>query len=70
MYHKAQSQARIKVANIMIAGTLLACIGAIYSGKKEAKAGRSLAKDNLDWHKRINQEHRDSQAAAVDVKTS
>lgn len=53
---KARNKARIKIANYMMAATVLACIGMVISGKKAAERGETIAKMNVDWHKEINQE--------------
>lgn len=46
---------RIKVANILMALTVVACFGAVYLGKQAAKQGESVQKQNLEWHQQYNQ---------------
>lgn len=47
---KSQSQARIKIANVLMLMTALASLGAIISGKAAAKRGESVHQMNKDWH--------------------
>ncbi|XP_014271437.1 UPF0389 protein CG9231 [Halyomorpha halys] len=53
---KARNKARIKIANYMMAATVLACLGMVISGKKAAERGETIAKMNIDWHKEMNKE--------------
>lgn len=53
---KARNKARIRLANIMMLMTAMACIGMVISGKRAAERGESVQKANLEWHKRINEE--------------
>lgn len=53
---KARNKARIKLANYMMAATVLACLGMVISGKRAAERGETISKMNLDWHKEINKE--------------
>ncbi|XP_043272086.1 UPF0389 protein CG9231 [Venturia canescens] len=66
---RVQTQARVRVANIMIVFTLIGCVWAVVTGKKEAAAGKNLAQDNMDWHEKINKEYRES-LTAVAPKTT
>lgn len=45
---------RIRIANYMALGTIVACIVMVYSGKKAAKRGEFVTKQNLDWHNQYN----------------
>ncbi|KAF2885519.1 hypothetical protein ILUMI_20669 [Ignelater luminosus] len=53
---RARSKMRIRVANYMMALTLVGCVFMIYSGKKARDRGESVQKYNLDWHKKYNEE--------------
>ncbi|XP_011194404.1 UPF0389 protein CG9231 [Zeugodacus cucurbitae] len=53
---RCRNRIRIRVANIMIALTVLGCCIMVYSGKQAAKSGDSVVKQNLDWHKKYNEE--------------
>ncbi|XP_011214488.1 UPF0389 protein CG9231 [Bactrocera dorsalis] len=53
---RSRNKVRIRVANIMIALTVLGCCLMVYSGKQAAKSGDSVVKQNLDWHKKYNEE--------------
>lgn len=55
---KARTKVRIKVCNIMMALTLVGCLIMTIKGKREAAAGGSLMKMNLDWHKEYNEQAR------------
>lgn len=50
LIQKSQSQARIKIANVLMLLTALASLGAILSGKAAAKRGESVHQMNKDWH--------------------
>lgn len=52
----ARNKLRIKVANFMMAATVFACMIMVYTGKRAADKGESVAKMNLDWHKQINED--------------
>ncbi|XP_036214839.1 UPF0389 protein CG9231 [Bactrocera oleae] len=52
---RSRNRIRIRVANIMIALTVLGCCIMVYSGKQAAKSGDSVVKQNLDWHKKYNE---------------
>ncbi|XP_014244411.1 UPF0389 protein CG9231 [Cimex lectularius] len=56
LIEKAKSKARIKVANYMMLATVIACFYQIWSGKRALERGETVAKMNLDWHKKINAE--------------
>ncbi|XP_059474937.1 UPF0389 protein GA21628 isoform X2 [Neocloeon triangulifer] len=58
---KARNKARIRIANYLILGTIVACVACVISGKQAAERGESVVKMNLDWHKKYN----DDAAAAA-----
>nr|XP_023029045.1 UPF0389 protein CG9231 isoform X1 [Leptinotarsa decemlineata] len=58
---RARNRMRIRIANYMMLGTVLGCIAMVYLGKQDAKRGESVAKQNLDWHARINAEAREKE---------
>lgn len=51
---RANNKTRIRIANLMMAATVVGCIVAIVLGKKAAESGDSVQKQNLDWHKNYN----------------
>ncbi|XP_055845463.1 UPF0389 protein CG9231 [Episyrphus balteatus] len=53
---RCRNRIRIRLANIMMALTVVGCIIMIISGKQAAKRGESVAKMNLDWHKEYNKQ--------------
>lgn len=53
---RSRNRIRIRVANIMIALTVFGCCIMAYCGKQAAKSGESVVKQNLDWHKKYNEE--------------
>lgn len=62
---RTRNKIRIKLANIMMALTAVACIVMVMSGKKAAERGESIQKANLDWHKEYNEQ---AQAEAAKKK--
>lgn len=50
---RCKNRMRIKIANYMMAATLVGCLGMVYLGKQAAKKGETLQKINLDWHKEM-----------------
>ncbi|CAG4993160.1 unnamed protein product [Parnassius apollo] len=54
---RSRSEARIKIANVLMLLTALASLGAIFAGKSAAKRGESVHQMNLDWHKKYEEEH-------------
>ncbi|KAJ8727601.1 hypothetical protein PYW07_001720 [Mythimna separata] len=62
---KSRSQARIKIANVLMLLTALASFGAIMVGKSAAKRGESVHQYNLDWHKKYEEEFKAKEAAAA-----
>lgn len=52
---RANNKARIRIANIMMLLTVIACIAMVISGKKASEDGESVQQRNLDWHKQYNQ---------------
>ncbi|CAG9795052.1 unnamed protein product [Diatraea saccharalis] len=63
---RSQSEARIKLSNILIVLTALASFGAIMAGKAAAKRGESVHQMNLDWHKKYQEEYKEKKAVEVD----
>lgn len=53
---KTRNKIRIRMANIMMALTAIACLVMVYSGKQAAERGESVQKMNLDWHKEYNEQ--------------
>ncbi|CAD7003358.1 UPF0389 protein CG9231 [Ceratitis capitata] len=53
---RCRNKIRIRVANIMMALTVFGCCIMVYSGKQAAKSGDSVTKQNLDWHKKYNED--------------
>lgn len=62
---RARNRMRIKIANYMIAATFLGCIAMVYLGKQDAKEGKSVQKQNLEWHRKIKEEDEKAKAAAA-----
>ncbi|CRK91348.1 CLUMA_CG005021, isoform A [Clunio marinus] len=52
---RTRNKIRIRVANIMMVLTALACVAMVWSGKNAASRGESVQKMNLDWHKEYNE---------------
>ena len=59
---------RIRIANYMMAATALACVVMVYFGKQAAQRGDSVAKQNLEWHRQVNEEAK-KQSAKIFVDT-
>lgn len=53
---RSRSKARIRISNILMVLSLVGCIIMVRSGKKAAEEGETLMKQNLDWHKKYNEE--------------
>ncbi|XP_053952873.1 UPF0389 protein CG9231 [Anastrepha obliqua] len=53
---RCRNRMRIRMSNIMMALTVVGCCIMVYSGKQAAKSGDSVVKQNLDWHKKYNEE--------------
>ncbi|KAJ3664960.1 hypothetical protein Zmor_000488 [Zophobas morio] len=53
---RARNRMRIRIANYMMAATALACVVMVYFGKQAAQRGDSVAKQNLEWHRQVNEE--------------
>jgi len=53
---RARTNFRIKVCNYMIVATLIGCGIMVYSGKQAAERGETVQRQNLEWHKKINDE--------------
>ncbi|XP_013190237.1 UPF0389 protein CG9231 [Amyelois transitella] len=58
LIEKSRSQARIKIANVLMLLTALASLGAILNGKAAAKRGESVHQMNLDWHKQYEEDYK------------
>ncbi|XP_066256975.1 UPF0389 protein CG9231 [Euwallacea similis] len=61
---RARNRMRIKIANYMMVATVLGCVLMIYLGKKDAEAGNSVQKMNLDWHSKVKEDFEKSKEAA------
>ncbi|KAK7075031.1 hypothetical protein SK128_006630 [Halocaridina rubra] len=57
---RARNKARIKINIMMGVATAIACLFMIISGKRAQERGESVTKINLEWHKQINEEARQS----------
>ncbi|RZB39786.1 UPF0389 domain containing -like, partial [Asbolus verrucosus] len=53
---RARNRMRIKISNYMMALTVVGCIVMVYFGKRAAGRGESVVKENLEWHRKINEE--------------
>ncbi|XP_049869995.1 UPF0389 protein CG9231 [Pectinophora gossypiella] len=51
LIERSRSEARIKIANVLMLLTALASFGAVLAGKAAVKRGESVHQMNLDWHK-------------------
>lgn len=63
---KARNKMRIRIANIMMALTVVGCLVMVWSGKRAADKGESIQKQNLEWHKEYN-DQRIAEAKAAKV---
>lgn len=61
---RTRNRMRIRIANYMILATVLGCAVMVYLGKQDAKEGKSLVKQNIEWHKQIREEELQRQLAA------
>ncbi|XP_066138714.1 UPF0389 protein CG9231 [Euwallacea fornicatus] len=61
---RARNRMRIKIANYMMGATILGCFVMIYLGKKDAEAGITIEKMNLDWHSKVKEDFEKSKIAA------
>lgn len=61
---KTRNRMRIKIANYMMAATVLGCALMVYLGKQDQESGKSVLKMNLDWHKQINEDYKKELAEA------
>ncbi|GJQ68990.1 hypothetical protein Trydic_g6168 [Trypoxylus dichotomus] len=66
---KARNRMRIRIANLMMAATLIACILVSISGKRAHERGESLVQKNIDWHKSMKEEA-DRKKAEAEVAAS
>lgn len=55
---RCRNRMRIKIANYMMGATLVACLAMVYLGKQDHKRGESVAKQNIEWHKQMNEKFR------------
>uniref|UniRef100_A0A1A9UQI2 Uncharacterized protein n=1 Tax=Glossina austeni TaxID=7395 RepID=A0A1A9UQI2_GLOAU len=53
---RCRNKVRIRLANIMMLLTVIGCGVMVYSGKEAAKRGETVTKQNLDWHKKYNEQ--------------
>ncbi|CAB3222816.1 unnamed protein product [Arctia plantaginis] len=58
LIERSRSEARIKIANVLMVLTALASFGAILVGKSAAKRGESVHQMNLDWHKKYQDDYK------------
>ncbi|XP_075971727.1 UPF0389 protein CG9231 [Anticarsia gemmatalis] len=61
---RSRSEARIKIANVLMLLTALASLGAVLHGKSAAKRGESVHQMNLDWHKKYEEEYKEKEQSA------
>lgn len=67
---RTRNKIRIRLANIMMVATAIACVVMVWSGKKAAERGESVQKSNLDWHKEYNEKSAaEAQAAKTALKS-
>ncbi|KAK9879316.1 hypothetical protein WA026_004169 [Henosepilachna vigintioctopunctata] len=59
---RARNIIRIRVANYMIAATVVGCAIMIFLGKRSRDQGESVAKWSEDWHKELRKENVQSNA--------
>lgn len=59
---RARNRMRIKIANIMMLATALACLGMVMAGKKKREQGVSVEKMNLEWHRQVQEEEASREA--------
>lgn len=52
---RARNKMRIRLANILMALTMVGCIIMIVTGKQAAERGETVQQRNLDWHKEYNE---------------
>lgn len=48
---RARNRMRIRIANIMMITTLIACLLVSISGRNARDRGESVTKANLEWHR-------------------
>ncbi|CAH1985159.1 unnamed protein product [Acanthoscelides obtectus] len=53
---RCRNRMRIKISNYMMAATALGCFAMVYLGKRAAKSGDTVVKQNIEWHKKIKEE--------------
>lgn len=62
---RARNRMRIRIANYMMAATVVGCLAMVYLGKKAAGRGETVAKQNIEWHRQYNE-----QAAKAEQKNA
>lgn len=60
-----RNRMRIRIANYMMAGTAIGCLLMVYLGKQDVKAGKSLQRENMEWHRQIKEQHEKEKAAEL-----
>lgn len=53
---RCRNRMRIKIANYMMAATIIACLGMVYVGKKKREKGETVESINLRWHQQYKEE--------------
>lgn len=53
---RARNRMRIKLANYMMAATLLGCLAMVYVGKQKRLRGETVEQQNILWHQKYNEE--------------
>ncbi|VEN43147.1 unnamed protein product [Callosobruchus maculatus] len=61
---RCRNRMRIKIANYMMVATALGCFAMVYVGKRDAKRGDTVTKQNLEWHKKIKEESQTTAATS------
>lgn len=63
MMERARNIMRIRIANIMMALTLVGCLLMVWSGKRARERGETVERQNLLWHQQIREEEERKRAA-------
>jgi len=61
--NRARSWGRIRLNLFFLFLAGVFAVGMVYSGKQAAKRGESVEKMNLEWHRKLNEEHARSQGS-------
>ncbi|KAF7271488.1 UPF0389 protein CG9231 [Rhynchophorus ferrugineus] len=64
---RTRNRMRIRIANYMMLATVVGCLTMVYLGKQDAKEGKSIIKQNLEWHRKIKEEEIEKQLAAKET---